>query len=204
MRWLGSSGTDNALGDGLADWSAPRTYCMIETSMNTKSPIYALIGVWSRNGLTYFVRRSQNMENYAGVWSLFSERFDPSTYDPLEKDEVVAVFDRMSHRRLGGVDVTVGQMLSSRARYTTALGCRVSLWMYEVELANEPKLNPAFYSDSNWLTNDEIRKRVTAAPCGMCTRMLSDYRMRSGEISEPLVTLANEDEILSVKTETDR
>ena len=167
---------------------------MNQSNMNTKSPIYALIGVWSRNGLTYTVQRSQDMENYPSVWSLFSERFDPSTCDPLDRDDVTNVFNRMSRNRAGGVPVTVGKMLSVRSRLNEKLGYRVSLWMYEIELANEPQLNPAFYSDSDWLTNDEIRKRVSAVSCGMCTRMLSDYRMRRGEIQEPLVLLAKDHE----------
>lgn len=157
---------------------------------DTLPRITAVIGVWTRGNRTYYVHRSGTMRNYPGAWSLFSEQYDPAEIDPDDHAEIKKVFDRMSKRRLGGVQIKVGRLVSARSRYTHALGSSVTLRLFEIELEHEPILNPEFYSEAAWLTNDEFRKRVTAVPCGMCTRMLSDYRMHRGEIDEPLVELA--------------
>lgn len=162
----------------------------MDGAKDTIPTITAVIGVWTRGDRTYYVRRSGTMQNYPGAWSLFSEQYDPAEIDPDDRADVNKVFDRMSKRRLGSVGIKVGRLVSARSRYTHALGRSVTLRLFEIELEREPILNPEFYSDAAWLTNDEFRERVTAVPCGMCTRMLSDYRMQRGEISEPLVELA--------------
>ncbi len=152
----------------------------------------AAIGVWTRGKLTYYVRRSEAMGNYPGVWSLFSERFDPDEVDPLDRADVQTVFQRMAFRRVGSGSVKVGRFLSARSRYTPKLGCTVKLWMYEIALERDPDLNPDFYSDGAWLTDDDFRQRAEAAPCGMCTLMWSDYLKRLGFITEPLTVLDRE------------
>ena len=45
--------------------------------MENRKPIHAVIGVRRAGGATFYVRRSEYMENYPGVWSLFSIQYDP-------------------------------------------------------------------------------------------------------------------------------
>lgn len=162
----------------------------LDNSLNLPC-ITAVIGVWTRGDQTYYVHRSETMQNYPGAWSLFSEQFNPDEVDPDDPVQVKRIFERMSERRLGGIHLKVGPIISARSRYNHSLGSSVTLRLFEIELEDEPILNPEFYSEGAWLTNDEFRKRVTAVPCGMCTRMLSDYRMQRGEIDEPLVELTH-------------
>ena len=39
--------------------------------------IEAVIGVWYKDGRTFYVKRSDQMENYPNVWSLLSIQFFP-------------------------------------------------------------------------------------------------------------------------------
>ena len=42
---------------------------------NMASQIEAVIGVWFKDGRTFYVKRSEQMENYPNTWSLLSIQF---------------------------------------------------------------------------------------------------------------------------------
>lgn len=141
--------------------------------------IHAVIGVWYKDGKTFYVRRSAKMENYPNVWSLLSIQFVPSTFVHDTDPEVVqSLMEQMAEERLGGVGVRVVRYLTSAHCFRNPMNKAVYLHMFQVELDDQPILNPDYYSDCAWLTPEEYCERSHDAMCGLCLRMWSDYSVR--------------------------
>ena len=150
--------------------------------------LHAVIGVWHRGDLTYYVKRSEKMENYPGLWSLFSIQFRP---DELRNSKdlsfVRRLMQRLSQERLGGVPITVKEHLISGDSRDNPIGKHVYLHLYEIELAKEPNLNPDYYSGGAWLTPEEYERRSAGQLCGLCLRLWSDYAWLAGISDRPFV-----------------
>ncbi len=145
-----------------------------------ENEIHAVIGVWYKEGKTFYVCRSDRMTNYPDVWSLLSIQFDPVTFqEQLNLDYVRSLMERMSRERLGGVGITVLRYLNSAQCSDNPMEKQVILHMYEIELDSVPDLNPDFYCDGAWLTPSEYEERSRGATCGLCLRMWSDYCVRN-------------------------
>jgi hypothetical protein len=141
--------------------------------------IHAVIGVWCKNGKTFYVLRSERMENYPNVWSLLSIQFEPSTFvEETDFAFVQSLMEQMSRQRLGGVGIRVVRYLTSAHCSENPMNKRVFLHMYQVELDELPDLNPEYYSDFAWLTPEEYVERSRGGSCGLCLRMWSDYSVR--------------------------
>jgi len=138
--------------------------------------INAVIGVWFKDGQTFYVKRSQAMENYPNVWSLLSIQFTPEELpDFTDLAATEKVMERMSQERLGGVPVRLIHYLKSARCSDNSMQVPVTLHLYQIELGTEPKLNPEYYVDSAWFTPEEYMKASENATCGLCMRMWSDY-----------------------------
>lgn len=143
--------------------------------------IDAVIGVWTRGGRTFYVRRSATMENYPNVWSLLSIQYAPDELPNfLDLPSVQRVMDRMSKQRLAGAAVRVVRHLKSARCSDNPMGARVALHLYQVELDSEPELNPAYYTDWAWFTPEEYIRASANSTCGLCMRMWSDYCVENG------------------------
>lgn len=142
-------------------------------------PIHAVIAVWHRGSKTFYVRRSARMANYPKVWSLMSIQFDPTTVNPLDAAAVQTLMERMALERLCGAPLRVTRYLSSANCADNPMRRRVFLYLYEVELLEDPRLNPGYYIDSAWLEPAEYEARSFGATCGLCMRMWSDYCVRN-------------------------
>ncbi len=147
--------------------------------------IHAVIGVWRDGPRTIYVKRSESMENYPGVWSLLSIQFHPGRELPNQFDmpAVQRVFDRLSNERLNGAPIKVDRYLTSGFCTDNPMQKMVLLHLYEISLADEPKLNPAFYESSASLLPHEYMKRAEGSACGLCLRLWSDYSYRNGLVS---------------------
>src|SRR4051812_18144541 len=109
-------------------------------------PLHAVIGVRRHGERTYYVRRSEKMQNYPLVWSLLSIQHDPARLSfPDDLRLVSDYMNRMSEQRLGGVGITVNRRLLSGDQPSEVIQRHVFLHLYEIELAREPKLNQEFY-----------------------------------------------------------
>lgn len=140
------------------------------------SQIDAVIGAWFRDGRTYYVKRSPQMENYPGVWSLLSIQFArDELVDFTDLASAKKVMERMSEERLGGVPVRLIHYLKSARCSDNPMQVPVTLHLYQIELESEPKLNPEYYVDFAWFTPEEYMKASENATCGLCMRMWSDY-----------------------------
>ena len=156
--------------------------------MTKGRPINAVIGVRRRGGSTYYVRRSDEMENYPGVWSLFSIQYEPSDLaDVRDLDAAQPLFDAMSAQRLGGVPVRISRYLTSGSSDLNPMNVDVTLHLYEIEFDEEPHLNPRYYTASDWLDADEYEDRCAEQVCGLCLRLWSDYAWLSGYTDRPFV-----------------
>ena len=143
--------------------------------------IDALIGVWARSARTFYVKRSSLMENYPNVWSLLSIQFGPDELaDFLDLASVQRVMARMSEQRLGGVPLRVLRYLKSARCSDNPMGVPVKLHVYEIELEDEPRLNPDYYVESAWFTPEEYLSASANSTCGLCMRMWSDYCYENG------------------------
>jgi hypothetical protein len=56
----------------------------------------------------------------------------------------------------------------------------VKLHLYEVEVEEDPELNPEYYVDSAWFTPEEYLRVSANATCGLCMRMWSDFCYQIG------------------------
>jgi hypothetical protein len=157
--------------------------------MGKNTPIRAIIGVSYRPAQrddlseTYYVKRAASMENYPGVWSLPSIQYDPSEIpDPLDLDAVWSVFARMSAERFGGTPITVHQHLVTGSSDMNPMGRMVELVLYRISFAKDPRLDPRFYTASEWLTRHEFELRTVFAPlpCGLCTKLWGQYQREHG------------------------
>lgn len=147
--------------------------------MTASREIHAVIGVWYKDGRTFYVRRSPKMANYPNVWSLLSIQFSPTTMAHDTSIEVVqSLMERMSKQRLGGVGIQVRRYLTSAHCSNNPMDKLVFLHMYSIELDDEPELNPDYYTESAWLTPEEYVERSRDSACGLCLRMWSDYSVR--------------------------
>lgn len=143
--------------------------------------LHAVIGVWFDGKRTFYVKRSDKMANYPGVWSLFSIQYNPNEHlDSLDLTVTDRLMLRMSQERLYGAPIRVRQFLTVSTCTDNPLGKTVILRLYRVELEREPRLNPDYYTDSRWMNSDEYLQHRGDATCGSCLRMWSDYCKRHG------------------------
>lgn len=151
-------------------------------------PIHAVIGVRHNGPSTFYVKRSEEMENYPGVWSLFSIQYNPEEL-PDAEDLVAAsrLFQRMSAERLGGVPVRARKFLTTGASDENPMNAWVSLQLYEIDLPQEPVLNPRYYTDGEWLSPEEYEERCAKQLCGLCLRLWSDYAWIMGITDRPFI-----------------
>lgn len=161
--------------------------------------LYAVIGVRFDHGKTFYVKRSPNMKNYPNTWSLFSIQFNPDQVDYRNLKQVQSLMDKMSEERFGGGAIKVLNYLDSGTCSSNPINKRVFLHMYLVDLEKEPMLNPDYYADSEWLTPQEYVERSKEAPCGLCTRMWSDYSYTHGLSKERFAPMVTEDIDLFLK-----
>ena len=138
--------------------------------------IQAGIGAWHKDGRTFYVKRSGQMENYPNVWSLFSIQFtDEELPDYQDKEDSSKVMNRMSQERLGGEPIQLIRYIKSATCYENPMNIPVTLHLYQIELEQKPKLNPRYYADSAWFTPEEYLEASAESTCGLCLRMWSDY-----------------------------
>lgn len=150
------------------------------------SEVHAVIGVWTSDHLTYYVKRSQKMQRYPGVWSLLSIQFDPRELEQPEDLRTVQQFmEAMSAERLGGAPVSVKKYLISGDSDQNPYDKHVYLHLYEIELLCDPNLNSEYYSEGAWLTAEQYEQRSAGQPCGLCLRLWSDYAWLTGTTDRP-------------------
>lgn len=156
--------------------------------MSSGKPIDAVIGVRRIGGNTFYVRRSERMQNYPGVWSLFSIQHDPAKLTDI-RDLAAAqpLFDAMSAERLGGVPVRIKSYLTSGSSDLNPMDVDVTLHLYEIEFDDEPVLNPRYYTDGAWLSAEEYEERCAEQVCGLCLRLWSDYAWMHGYTDRPFI-----------------
>lgn len=164
--------------------------------MDRRKPpqLHAVIGVQFSGDLTYYVKRSDMMENYPAVWSLLSIQFDPEELsNPNDLSKVQLLMDKMSKERLGGVPIVTKRLLISGDDPESPVGKHVFLHLYEIDLLEEPRLNPDYYSDFARLSAEDYEARSAGQPCGLCLRLWSDYAWMAGLSDRPFVpnALAN-------------
>lgn len=156
--------------------------------MHDRKPIHAVIGVRRIGGATFYVRRSEYMENYPGVWSLFSIQYDPTAVSNMTDLNLVApLFKAMSEQRLGGVPVRVKSYLTSGSSDQNPMAVDVTLHLYEIEFDQEPDLNPRYYTEGGWLTAKDYEERCAEQVCGLCLRLWADYAWMMGYTDRPFV-----------------
>ena len=152
------------------------------------SEIHAVIGVWTKGHLTYYVKRSEKMQNYPGIWSLLSIQFDPRELEGPEDLATVQQFmEKMSEERLGGAPISVTKYLISGDSDHNPYDKHVYLHLYEIKLLRDPYLNSDYYSEGAWLTAEQYEERTTGQPCGLCLRLWSDYAWFTGTTDRPYV-----------------
>ena len=153
-----------------------------------RSELHAIIGVRFSGNRTYYLKRSRMMKNFPSVWSLMSIRFDPNWLDD-RKDliKVQKLMTKMSQERLGGVPIITKKYLTSGDDPNSPVGEHVFLHLYEIELSEEPRLNPAFYTNSSWMTPKQYEKKSAGQPCGLCLRLWSDFAWMTGISDRPFV-----------------
>lgn len=143
--------------------------------------IEAVIGVWYKDGRTFYVKRSDQMENYPNVWSLLSIQFTPKELPDFTNLEATQkLMEKMSQERLGKVPIRLSRYLKSARCSDNPMKVPVTLHLYQIELDSEPKLNPRYYTDSEWFTVEDYLTASAESTCGLCMRMWSDYCYQSG------------------------
>jgi hypothetical protein len=155
-----------------------------------RDPIHAIIGVRTSGPATFYVKRSLEMANYPGVWSLLSIQFRPEQLcDPRTDLPVVAeLFQRMSVERLGGVPIKVQKYLTSGSSNDNPMNVDVRLHLYEVSFEDE-RLNPKYYTEGAWLRPEEYDERCADQICGLCLRLWADYAWMNGITDRPFQSL---------------
>jgi hypothetical protein len=154
----------------------------------SNQPIHAVIGVRHNGPSTFYVKRSQEMGNYPGVWSLLSIQHQPEELADAEDLTAAArLFERMSEERLGGVPVKVQKYLTTGASDENPMNTWVSLQLYEIDLPHEPTLNPRYYTAGEWLSPAEYEERCAEELCGLCLRLWSDYAWIMGITDRPFI-----------------
>lgn len=159
--------------------------------MADKKPIHAVIGVRRDGTKTFYVQRSEEMENYPDVWSLFSIQYDPAdTAEMTDLDRIQPLFDAMSAQRCGGVPVMVKSYLTSGSSDQNPMNVDVTLHIYEIEFQREPELNERYYTGGAWLTAADYEERCAEQVCGLCLRLWSDYAWIMGYTDRPFIPRA--------------
>lgn len=148
----------------------------------TQEPIRAVIGVSYRihpERATFYVERSEHMENYPGVWSLFSIQHTKGELpDPHDLRAVQRVMKRMSAQRLYAAPVAVLRHLIAGSSDQNPMSRMVHLNLYQIQFFEDPLLNPQYYTRGEWLTGEEFVKKTMFAPspCGLCTKLWQEYQ----------------------------
>lgn len=145
----------------------------------TKKSLHAAIGVCFSGDLTYYVKRSDKMENYPSVWSLFSIQFNPEKINSENLGHVQQLMDKMSYERLMGTPVSVIKRLTSGNSDRNPYGIDVHLYLYRIEFLTRPRLNPDYYTDAAWLTDEEYEIKTADMACGLCTKLWANYTWRT-------------------------
>lgn len=146
----------------------------------------AVIGIWHRENETYYVQRSEKMQNYPSLWSLFSKQFLPDDlHDPSDLYKAQGIMDQMSVERLCGAQVKVLEHITSGTSASNPIRMHVTLHLYLLEFPTEPKLNPDFYSEGTWLTFNEFEEKINKSTCGSCTRMWWDHAWFKNWVNRP-------------------
>jgi hypothetical protein len=152
--------------------------------MEPQSPIRAVIGVsysydkHERSHITFYVKRSELMQNYPGVWSLPSIQYKPEELrDPHDLDAAAKIFTRMSHERFCSVGLKVENFLTGGSSDKNPMERMVELLLYRIRFLSKPNLNRDFYTESEWLTREEFEERVVLdpLPCGLCTKLWREF-----------------------------
>lgn len=117
--------------------------------------------------------------------------------EPRDLARAQAIFAAMVAERFEGTPVRVKEYLRSGASPAPRIGKHVHLHLYAFE-ADEPLvLDPEFYPQGAWLTFDDFQARAGRAPCGLCTRLYSEYAVEQGLCEVPfapaIAMLANEE-----------
>ena len=150
--------------------------------------VHAVIGVWTRGDQTYYVKRSETMQNYPGVWSLFSIQFKSHELEqPEDLVKVQQFMEKMSKERLGDVPLKVKEYLVSGDSDQNPYEKHVHLHLYQIMLLRSPRLNPKFYSRGEWLTAEQYETYSVGQPCGLCLHLWSDYAWLTGKTDRPFV-----------------
>ncbi len=133
--------------------------------------IQAVIGVWVRDERAFYVRRSNEMENYPDVWGLLSIQFtNEQLPNPFDVEAVQRLMQRMSDERLCNTPIrTVGYITTAQST-DNPMHALVRLHLYEVELDEEPELNRRYYVEAAWFTPGEHKIANSLTICGLCTR----------------------------------
>lgn len=161
---------------------------MIEGTTVLEESLTAVIGVWFRDGRTYYVKRSDKMKNYPGLWSLFSLQYRSTELsNPLDLTDVQVLMKRMSKERLRGREIGVKRHLVSGDSDANPMNKHVFLHLYEIRMAKEPDLNLNYYTAGAWLTATQYEQRNAGTQCGLCLRLWSDYAWLSGIHDRPFV-----------------
>jgi hypothetical protein len=138
--------------------------------------VNAVIGVWNKNGKTFYVKRSDYMKNYPNVWGLLSIQFNTGEFNDLyDLNFAQALMTKMSNDRLGGVPTRVLRYITSAQSADNPYNTTISVNLYEIELLETPKLNPLFYVDSAWFTPEEFFKITENSIRGLCTKTWHQY-----------------------------
>ena len=154
-----------------------------------QTEVNAVIGVWHDGPVTYYVRRSQKMRNYPGVWSLPSIQYRAQEVSqPEDLLCVQPLFEKMSKQRLGNVPVCVKDYLISGSSDRNPYGLHVHLHLYRIEIIRDPDLEADYYTDGAWLTAGEYQRRNADQACGLCLRLWSDYAWLAGITDRPFLT----------------
>lgn len=157
--------------------------------MEGEPELHAVIGIWTRGEETYFIKRSEQMENYPDVWTLFSIQYEPDEIDdPKNLGQAQIIMNRMSEERLYGSPVTVNQHILTEESDENPIDTYVHLDLYEIEFPQEPSLNPRYYVGGEWLTLDEYASRNTSETCGSCMRMYWDWAWMQNKVDKPFPT----------------
>src|SRR3569832_1603956 len=141
--------------------------------MDETSPIRAVIGVDFRAPKTLYVLRSQNMQNYPGVWSLPSIRHAPEELpDPLDLGAAAKIFNRLSDERYAGTPIRVRQHLPTGRSAQNPMQRMVELALNRISFSEDPLLYKWFYPQSSWLTQHEfdLKTVLSPLPCGLCIK----------------------------------
>jgi SAM-dependent methyltransferase len=94
----------------------------------------------------------------------------------LEKTQ--ELFQKMSEERFHSTPVKVLRFLTSGSCSKNPMNERVNLHLYQIEFTQSPVLDNVFYTDARWMYLNEYQEKSKDLPCGLCTRLWSEYALR--------------------------